>query len=108
VLIVQVQLSYYYHPIKQLQTPPVPFKDKLDAILYVNSNCKDRSNRTRIMQDLQQLLQRSGSTIQLHSFGQCGRNVKDEDLMAFAEAGKIKYGRQYKFCVVSVGSTSSL
>eukprot|EP00775_Hariotina_reticulata_P001602 gene1602-1942_t len=86
------------------QQAPVPFKEKKDAILYVNSNCNPKSQRREIMVKLQELLIQTSSRLQLHSFGACDRNMGEKDLQALKEAGKHNFSKPYKFCVAMENS----
>eukprot|EP00775_Hariotina_reticulata_P003361 gene3361-3636_t len=103
----QVQILYYnseYQPLPQLQAAPLPVEKKLNAILYINSNCKPRSGRQQIMQGFQQLLDQQGSTVELHSYGLCDRNMGDKAIKILDKLGKVKLGRYYKFCLAMENS----
>jgi hypothetical protein len=98
-----VQILYYnseYQPLPQLQAAPVPVGKKLNAILYINSNCKPLSGRQEIMKGLQRLLDQRGSTVELHSYGMCDRNMGNKAIQVLDKLGKIKLARYYKFCLV--------
>jgi hypothetical protein len=100
---VQVEEVYYHkqwQDLPILQEAPEPFKDKLHAIFYVNSNCKPKNQRREIMHRLQELIKETNSNLQVHSFGTCDRNMGEKERQEQEKLGKRKYGRRYKFCVV--------
>jgi len=84
-----------------LQQAAMPFKDKLDAVFYANSNCNPKSQRREILLKLQELMKETGSKLRVHSFGKCDRNAEEKDLQELEKIGKQKFGERYKFCVVS-------
>jgi len=93
----QVQTTYYnsaYVPLAKLQAAPVPFSQKLNAIFYVNSNCKARSGRAQILRTLQQLIKQQNSTLQLHSYGGCDHNVGNASLAELAAVWQAGAGAQ--------------
>jgi len=99
----QVPSPYYnshYVNLAQLQADPVPFKEKQNAILLVVSNCKTNSHRQDLMHSLQEHLQQQKSSLQLHSYGECDRNMGVKELQELAAIGVTKLGRRYKFCLV--------
>jgi len=78
----------------------VAFKDKLNAILYISSNCKTNSHRHEIVTSLKEQLQQQKSNLQLHSYGECGRSMGEKELQELSAIGVAKMGRRYKFCLV--------
>jgi len=88
----------------KLQTPALPFSEKLNAVLDITSNCKARSRRTDIVQALSKQLVQKNSAVKVHSFGDCNKNMGPEDQKALEAEGKAKYARRYKFCLVSARS----
>eukprot|EP00775_Hariotina_reticulata_P009873 gene9873-10031_t len=98
----QVQAPYYnshYVGLAQLQADPVPFKEKLNAILHISSNCKTNSHREDAVSSLQEQLQQQKSSLQLHSYGECARNMGEKELKELASLGVTKLSRRYKFCL---------
>lgn len=82
----------------------VPFQEKRNAIVYLSNNCDAKSGRVQVLRELQQLLKDKNSSLQVHSYGQCDRNVDAAALNAF-QAGshpndKVELFSHYKFCVV--------
>jgi len=94
---VQVPFVYYSQSasgaaeqlLTKLQTPPLPFASKLNAVLYINRNCWTVNGREKVMRGLRDVLKAANSSLQLHSFGSCDRNVNDSQLQQFkAEEAK--------------------
>jgi hypothetical protein len=98
----QVEEPYYnreYQDLPVLQKAPEPFSSKLDAVFYVNSNCKPKIQRREIIHKLQELMNTTNSKLQVHSFGTCDRNMGPKELQELDKMGKQEFGRRYKFCV---------
>eukprot|EP00775_Hariotina_reticulata_P011465 gene11465-11611_t len=99
----QVQTYYFrkeMQDLAKLQTPPLPFNDKLNAVLDITSNCDARNRRTDIVQALKKQLEQKNK-VKVHSFGKCNANMGPEEQKALEAEGKVKYARKYKFCLVS-------
>jgi len=64
----QVETLYLdsrYMRLQKLQAAPIPFSQKLDAILYINSNCRAKSKRQLILRSLQDLIKQRASRLRL-------------------------------------------
>jgi len=93
-----------YPSFRNIQKEPLPFEDKLDAIMAVVSNCNVTSGRQEILRGLQRAINETGSKLQLHNYGICDRNMPPEKVKELDDLGglaKSILGRKYKFCVVS-------
>jgi len=76
----------------------MPFKEKLNAILYISSNCKTNSHRQDLVPQ-PAAAAAAESSLQLHSYGECDRNMGVKELQELAAIGVTKLGRRYKFCL---------
>jgi hypothetical protein len=89
-----------------LQNAPLEFDAKLNAILYVNSNCNALSGRHLVMRQLSALLAARNSSLAIHSYGSCDPTMDAAALAAFNSDSKsrirkkLDYFRRAKFCVV--------
>lgn len=99
----QVQTYYFrkeMQDLAKLQTPPLPFSDKLNAVLDITSNCDARNRRTDIVRALTKQLEQKNK-VKVHSFGKCNTNMGPEEQKALEAEGKVKFAQKYKFCLVS-------
>jgi alpha-1,3-fucosyltransferase 10 len=88
----QVPVHYLVDDLAQLpklQTPALPFEDKLDAVVYINSNCGAKSGRQQIVDSYIKL----NASIPVHAYGACSNNMKER------AADKLAVFRKYKFCI---------
>eukprot|EP00899_Mesostigma_viride_P016159 jgi/Mesvir1/24544/Mv21882-RA.1 len=86
-----------YDPAKMFR-PPLPTPEKINAVVYMNSNCGGRRNR------LVQNMMAAG--IKVDSYGGCLTNSRmDAALMALPKFdAKIELFRRYRFCIASENS----
>ena len=73
---------------------PVPFEDKLDAVVFLASNCNDRSGRRQIVEKLIEL------KVPVHARGRCLNNMP----LSPRSIPNVKVMKEYKFCVVMENS----
>lgn len=91
-----------------LRQHPLEFSQKLNAIIYINTQCAAKSGRQDVVRQLVTLLKESNSTLSVHSFGKCDPNMPKAELDKFHEDDtditrlhkKVDYFRRYKFCIV--------
>lgn len=92
-----------------LRQPPLQFDKKVNAIIYINTQCSAKSGRQNVVRQLDLLLKASNSTLAVHSFGKCDPNMPKADMDKFRKGDtgntwrqkKLEYFRNYKFCIVS-------
>lgn len=93
-----------------LRGQPLDFEKKLNAIVYINTQCAAKSGRQDVVRQLQAWLKASNSTLAVHSFGKCDPNMPADELKHFQEGDtgnerlrkKLAYFQRYKFCIVSL------
>jgi hypothetical protein len=105
---------FYGDELAKVTQRPLPYSNKQNAIIYINSNCGAQSGRHAVLTQLDQLLRSSNSSIRIHSYGGCSTHDSHADhgpdaasLAEFRRASskdrsptKLKYFGKYKFCVV--------
>lgn len=97
-----------------LRQPPLRFDQKVNAIIYINTQCAAKSGRQNVIRQLVSLLKASNSTLALHSFGKCDPNMPKADMDKFGEGDtgstrqgkKLEYFRHYKFCITMENSVA--
>ena len=72
----------------------VPFEKKLDAVVFLASNCNDQSGRKSIVQKLMEL------GVPVHARGNCLKNME----ISPRSIPNVKIMRNYKFCITMENS----
>jgi hypothetical protein len=122
-LALQVHQLYYQNymsgtqqqHLAEFQAPAAPFSAKKNAVLYINSNCWTKNGREKIMKELMLATKSSNSSIKVHSYGACDRNMNQQEMEELknlekksGRSAKKDIARRYKFCVVRSSSSSSI
>lgn len=86
-----------------LQSRKVPFEAKLDAVVFISSNCNPKNDRLVRVQQLQAAL--ANSFLAFHSYGRCLQNmpqhVREQVISHTGHPSKLTATSKYKFCIVS-------
>lgn len=123
-LALQVRRLYYQEAMRggtpqqllaALQAPAAPFATKKNAVLYINSNCWTMNGRETIVRELMLAMNSSISSLKVHSYCACDRNMNQQEVeeldnleKKYDRTAKTEIVRQYKFCVVRSSSSSSI
>jgi Glycosyltransferase family 10 (fucosyltransferase) C-term len=103
----QVQMTYFDLTVPNttlLFAEPVPYKDKISALVFLNTNCNAQNGRQDIVRELMTM---NLSFAQVHSYGRCLRNMPVQTgYTGINHHEKIALFRRYKFCIVMENSNT--